>query len=327
MVQQPSLNLMRYHGGKFRICSWVLSFFEDHETYVEPFGGSATILLNKPRSRVEIFNDLDAEVVNLFRVLQHPKQCDRLRALCDLTPYAREEYMLSREPSDDPVEQARRTLVRSYMAFGGLFTGRHTGFRADPSTSTRNTAHQWSRVSDVIASAVDRFKGVIVENDDALTLTPKWDSPTTLVFADPTYVDEARTGKGYRHEMTDAQHVHMVAMLSSLQARVVLSGYPSTLYDAMLDIEGWTRHEKADVPTVQGGSKRTEVVWIKPAGVIVPFDPALFLPKYLQLSMLDLFTADQPEPTQTQTEVRSLCPSSNESHGLPVDSKTLTSPR
>lgn len=272
-----SLNLMRYHGGKGRIASWVQSFLGEHRIYVEACGGSGSVLLNKPRSPVEVFNDLDSEVVNLFRVLRCPEQSQRLRNQIDLTPYAREEYMLSRQPHPDPLEQARRTLVRAYMAYGGLFTGRYTGFRADPSPSTGRTAHQWADLSEVLDRVTDRLQSVIVENLCALDLVPSWDGPDTVVYLDPPYVPEQRTGAGYRHEMDNPQHISLVGMCCGLQARVVLSGYRNSLYDAML--QGWEAHDREGVGTLRGEIKKTETVWVKSAGVQIPFDATLYSPQ------------------------------------------------
>jgi len=85
MIDRP---VLRYHGGKFRIAPWVIEHFPPHRTYVEPFGGAAGVLLQKPRAYSEIYNDLDSDVVNFFQVLRDPAQLDRLLQACAATPYA-----------------------------------------------------------------------------------------------------------------------------------------------------------------------------------------------------------------------------------------------
>jgi len=108
--------LVRYHGGKWKLAPWILSHFPQHRCYVEPFGGGASVLLRKPRSYAEVYNDLSGEIVNLFRVA-----CDRgdeLVRACELTPFARDEFIETWKPSPDPLEQARRTIARSFMGFG-----------------------------------------------------------------------------------------------------------------------------------------------------------------------------------------------------------------
>jgi len=124
--------IMRYHGGKFRLADWVISYFPTHKCYVEPFGGVASVLMRKPRSHGEVYNDLDGTIVNVMRVLRDPVLCDRLVEALTLTPYARDEFALAFEHTDDPVESARRTFIRAEMGFGSAgATKGTTGFRID----------------------------------------------------------------------------------------------------------------------------------------------------------------------------------------------------
>ncbi len=108
--------LVRYHGGKWRLAPWIVGFIPAHRVYVEPYGGGGSVLLRKPRSYGEIYNDLDGEIVNLFRVVRD--RGEALVRVLELTPFAREEFLDGWHVSDDPVEQARRTLIRAYMGFG-----------------------------------------------------------------------------------------------------------------------------------------------------------------------------------------------------------------
>lgn len=112
----PRRPVLRYHGGKWRLAPWICAHFPAHRLYVEPFGGAASVLLRKPRSYGEIYNDLDGEIVNVFRVLRDNGHA--LRAALELTPFAREEFAESYMPHSDPIEQARRTIVRSFQGFG-----------------------------------------------------------------------------------------------------------------------------------------------------------------------------------------------------------------
>src|SRR3990172_7088785 len=102
----PTRPALRYFGGKWRLAPWIVSHFPAHRIYVEPFGGGASVLIRKPRSYGEIYNDIDSHVVNVFRVLRDPQTADELEQLLRLTPFARDEFVLAREPSLDPVEDA-----------------------------------------------------------------------------------------------------------------------------------------------------------------------------------------------------------------------------
>src|SRR4051812_1578874 len=114
----PTRPVLRYHGGKWRIAPWIIEHFPPHLMYVEPFAGAASVLLRKPRVDFEVYNDLDTDVVNVFRVLRDPAAASQLAEQLSLTPWSRREFEVSYEISDDPVERARRTLIRSFMGHG-----------------------------------------------------------------------------------------------------------------------------------------------------------------------------------------------------------------
>lgn len=258
---------IRYHGGKFRLAPWILGFFPVHRCYVEPFGGAAGVLLQKPRAYAEVYNDLDGDMANFFRVLRDPARAQRLIELCHLTPYSRSEFELAFESSDDDVERARRTAIRASMGFGSAgATKGVTGMRMDTERAYGHAAHLWARYPDALAAVCARFQGVFVENRPAIEVMRQHDAPDTLHYCDPPYVMETRhqrasSGMYYRHEMTDEQHEELLLSLQRLQGSVAISGYSSPLYDGLL--AGWERHETSSrISAGRGGDVRTEVVWM-----------------------------------------------------------------
>ncbi len=145
--------VLRYHGGKFRLAPKLIGIFPAHRVYTEAYGGGASVLLLKPRCYAEIYNDLDGEVVNVFRVLQNPSKAHRLERLLRLTPFAREEFLLSYRDSSCEVERARRTIIRSHMGFGSDSISRMKASRAGFNTrlSSRSAvsderAENWERL-------------------------------------------------------------------------------------------------------------------------------------------------------------------------------------
>lgn len=141
-------SVIRYHGGKFRLAAWVIAHMPAHTCYTEPFGGAAGVLIQKPRSYAEVYNDLDGEVVNLFRVLRDPELCLRLQEACYLTPYSRDEFSAAKAPATEPVERARRMVVRVCMGFGSAAgAGRNSGFRCDSRRKYATAAHLWERAT------------------------------------------------------------------------------------------------------------------------------------------------------------------------------------
>ncbi|WP_374347699.1 DNA adenine methylase [Chitinimonas sp.] len=270
-MSKVSRPVLRYHGGKFRLAPWISSFFPAHRVYVEPFGGAASVLMHKPRSHAEIYNDLDSELVNLFAVLRDDGR--RLKEALRLTPFSRAEFELSYFSSDSPLEQARRTVVRSFQGFGGAAAcGKKTGFRANSSRSNTTPAHDWVNYPDCIDAMVERLRGVTLENRDAASVISQHDAPTTLIYADPPYphITRGRMASqpgyraycGYRYEMDDAEHEALASVLHQARGMVVVSGYACPLYDEDL-YKGWERHTKKAL--ADGASERTEVLWINPA--------------------------------------------------------------
>lgn len=266
-VTRPAL---RYHGGKFRLAPWVMSFFPPHLCYVEPFGGAAGVLLQKPRAYAEVYNDLDGDVVNFFRVLRDPIDRAALIDACIFTPYAREEFDLAWTPAGDSIERARRLCIRAQMGFGSAgATKGVTGFRVDTKRAYGTAQHDWAQYPAVIEAAGQRMRGVLIENRPGTDLMLQHDGPQTLHFVDPPYVFETRdrraqTNGCYRHEMDDADHGKLLEVLKSLQGMVVLSGYYTEMYDQQLI--GWARYQtESRISAGRGTRLRTECVWLNPA--------------------------------------------------------------
>lgn len=264
----PTRPALRWHGGKWVLAPWIISHFPPHRVYTEAFGGAASVLLRKPRSYAEVYNDLDGEVVNLFRVLQDSARAERLTNLLRMTPFAREEFELAYERSSDPVERARRIIIVSLMGFGsnGHNTEVRTGFRANSNRSGTIPAHDWANYPDALPAIVERLRGVVVEKRPAAEVIAQHDGPETLHFVDPPYLHSTRDRGGrqrdYRHEMTDADHRRLAALLRSVRGRVILSGYPSPLYDEEL-YQDWHRVQREAL--ADGARPRTEVLWINEA--------------------------------------------------------------
>ncbi len=208
--------------------------------YLEPFVGSGAVFFNKNPGAIETINDLDSDVVNLFRVLRENPN-DLKRALL-LTPYSREEYDLSFEPCDDPVEKARRYMVRTTQAIGAKLNGK-CGWRNHKQMKIGGTACKWAGITETIDQATARLRGstknlVQIEHMDALRLIERYNTEDALIYLDPPYVRSSRkSGALYKHEMDDAQQIQMLESIMRSKAKIILSGYQSSLYDRYL--KGW----------------------------------------------------------------------------------------
>lgn len=212
----------------------------------------------KPPARLETINDIDGNVVNLFRVLR--EQPEQLAALIELTPWARDEYYSSYEKTGEQVEDARRFLVRCWQAFGTM-TAARTGWRHSATGRSPVMPQQWNRLPDKLEAAATRLKDAQIENMDAVQLIKKYNDPRCLIYADPPYTPETRRKNIYAQEMTTEQHIQLLEALRAHSGSVVLSGYANEIYDNML--HDWKRIEKRAL--AERGQTRTEILWIKNA--------------------------------------------------------------
>lgn len=258
---KPTRPVLRWHGGKWKLAPWIISHFPAHRVYVEPFGGAASVLLRKERARSEIYNDLDGDCFNLFKVLR--EQPDDLARALALTPYARDEYDEAYAPCRDPVDAARRFVARSFMGFSSKGAQRPNGFDA-----RINDDHFIGRLTSLaaipfeIAAIAGRLIHVMVERRDACEILGRYDTCKTLFYVDPPYLPTTRyEPKVYVHELDRGGHTRLLDALRSLTGMVVLSGYPSELYDAALS--DWRRVETA--AHADGARPRTEVLWLNPS--------------------------------------------------------------
>lgn len=274
-VKRP---LLRYFGGKWQLRHWIISHLPAHRFYAEPFAGAASVLLAKDRAPGgEIINDLNRDTVNLFRVMQDRRQATELYRRLRWTPYAKAELELSRETSDDPIERARRMLVRSFMGIeiAGV-RGAASGFRMgnvdlsredqEGKRTFRNTGTDWMNWKRAMPVLRDRLEGVMVYERDALEFINLMGSRDCLLYVDPPYQLDTRSkahpGTRYAVEFAPDQHAALVAALLLTPAMVVLSGYPHPSYDP-LTAAGWRVVEK-DYRANMSKDRRTECLWISP---------------------------------------------------------------
>lgn len=265
--------LMRYHGGKFRLADWILTHFPPHTKYVEPFGGAASVLMRKPRSYAEVYNDLDSSIVNVFRVIRNPECCETLIERLINTPYSREEFELAYQPSEDPIEAARRVLIRAQSGFGSSgATKGTTGWRSDSDRLYGLASHLWAKYPASLGQFCERLSGVIIENRPALDVLLMHDTPETLHFVDPPYMWDTRytengriKGQAYAHELTTDDHIKLLEVLVELKGMVIVCGYMNDLYSSTLGKQGWQlKTKESRIAAFRGTKVKTECIWINP---------------------------------------------------------------
>ncbi len=200
--------IVKYPGSKWSIANWIINFFPEHHSYLEPFFGSGAVFFNKPRSDIETVNDLDGRVVNLFEWIK--KDPEKLAHEIYFTPYARQIYedAFTLVP-EDSLQEAVNFCIRLNMGHGFRTTGEKVGWKNDVQGRERAyAAMDWKDLPGRIIQAAERFRGVQIENRPAVDLIQRFNYPNVLVYLDPPYVFGARCGrKQYMHELNPEDYI------------------------------------------------------------------------------------------------------------------------
>ena len=246
-----------YLGGKYSHLKWILPLLSnDCRTYVEPFCGSCAVLLNRPRARIEIANDIDGRLYNFWKVLRSKDGPELIRQI-ELTPRQELEFILAKEdgPEDDPVERARRYWLRIAWAFGG-------GTKDSTSYLVSVNQSRMTSWGPRLQAVRNRISGVKWTYRDGVYLSRQFDFPHAMIYADPPYEQTVRTDdtRRYKHESSEGLHERLVEWARNAQARVAINHYPSPTYDALT---GWlriTRQINKASAVVSGAKKQSQKV-------------------------------------------------------------------
>ncbi|MCM3316161.1 DNA adenine methylase [Rummeliibacillus stabekisii] len=253
--------VLNYPGSKWTMASWIIDHMPEHKVYLEPFFGSGAVFFNKQKKVVETINDIDKRLVNLFKQMRDKP--NELARLVECTLYSRTEYELSFEQTADELEDARRMLVRCWMAIGGKTNG-NVGWRRNVSENGPYNTYEWSDMPKRIFDAASRLKDAQIECKDAVQLIREYNRENVLIYVDPPYVHSTRQSKHYENEYTDLQHNELLETLKHHNGPVLLSGYDNELYKGQL--EGW-HTITFEMKTGFTGAKRktaVEVLWMNP---------------------------------------------------------------
>jgi DNA adenine methylase len=256
---------VKWYGGKRYLASRIIENFPPHRIYLEPFGGGASVLLNKPPVDVETYNDLDLRISRLFQVLRDDGE-SFVRTV-SLIQYSQVEFAAAAHypPEASKLQMAVCDFVRWRQSFGGkggswsCTTGRARGGMA-------GDVNAWWTAIDMLPQIIDRLRRVQIICQSAFEAIPKFDHKEGLIYCDPPYVHGTRS-KGstdvYGVEMDDSDHRSLGKLLHSCKSKVVLSGYPSPLYEEVY--KGWRRIEFDIANHAAGGKtkgRERECLWM-----------------------------------------------------------------
>lgn len=255
--------VFRYGGSKFKIAPWIISHFPHHRVYVEPFCGSASVLMRKTAAANEILNDYEQRIIDIFRILRNPEKAERLKEVLWLTPYSRQEYY-DTEPddNDDEIEKARKLIARSFMGISPAMMFRGIG----GFDSRFNNQKAYCAYPEKIIQFTERLREVPLENRDAMWVMKQYDTPQTLHYIDPPYKSDLwrKSDKIYTNILDDDYHAELLRFIKEeLTGMVIISGYDNPQYREAL--KDW--HFDSKITHNQRSQERLECIWIKPNAI------------------------------------------------------------
>ncbi len=264
---------LKWHGGKHYLAGRIVAMMPPHTHYVEPYAGGLAVLIAKnPDGVSEVVNDIDGRLTNFWQVLQDQAMFAEFHRLVEAIPFsevewqqARHAFAVFRPPldRDEMVRNAARFFVLCRQSLAGRMKGFASLSRSRTRRSMNEQASAWITAVDGLPAVHARLRRVVVLCRPALEMLRSEDSDATLFYLDPPYLDETRSAPDvYSFEMSRADHCELLEVVRSVRGKVMLSGYPSTLYDSAL--VGWGRHA-FDLPnnaaTGTSKARETEVLW------------------------------------------------------------------
>jgi len=267
---------LKWHGGKYYLASRIVSLMPPHLHYVEPFfGGGAVLLARNPEDSAlwlfphkgvsEVVNDINGRLINFWRVLRDPAAFASFRRWVESIPMARQEWEEAHSHSygNDSVSDAVAFFVDCRQSRSGLMNGFTSVTRNRTRRRMNGNVSEWLSAIEGLPEVHSRLSRVLIESMPALELIKREDTPGTLFYCDPPYLHETRTATdAYLHEMSEEEHRQLLATLLECKGKVMLSGYPSALYESALG--KWRRHTFELPNNAAGGEKKrrmTEVLW------------------------------------------------------------------
>lgn len=257
-----------YYGSKQRLAKSILKHMPPHHCWVELFGGALALTMAKEPAKIEIVNDLDENIVNVFRQMR--VNGNELVKLIELTPYARTELSRAREICDDDndLERARKFLVQAMMSVNGVVGGNIGGFSTSDTFTRENRearVNRWYNYPERLKAVISRLRYTRIENKDGIELLVKFSNrPASLVYIDPPYL--ANRVAGYNLDATDQDfHERLLSQALLCKCMIMISGYKSKTYTELLDRKGgWYRIELSAVTQSTNGDRlgREELLWM-----------------------------------------------------------------
>ncbi|MBI5815874.1 MAG: DNA adenine methylase [Nitrospinae bacterium] len=204
-------------GGKARLANRILPIYPNHKCYVEVFAGAGALFFLKEPAKVEVLNDINKELVNLYRVVQHHLEefCKQFKwALVSRTMY--DWLKMSKPETLTDIQRAARFYYLQKTSFGGKVGKQNFGY-----STTSPSKLNLLRIEEELSQAHLRLARGTVENLDWKTCVEKYDRPHTLFYMDPPYY---KVDKGfYGMNLTLDDYRALADSAKRIQGKCVIS--------------------------------------------------------------------------------------------------------
>lgn len=266
--------VLKYPGSKWRIATEIVDIIPEHRTYLEPYFGSGAVFFKKKSSEIEMINDLDDDVVNLFKCIQ--EDAEKLARVVMTTPYSRKLYddcFDDRLFKREPYKKACRFLIKCWQGHGFRTNGYKVGWKNDvQGRESMYALWNWYSLPDCIIEIAERLRMVQIENRPAIEVINRFNFRNVFMYIDPPYPLGTRTAKQYKHEMTDEDHEELLSTLVKSKAKIMISSYDNDMYNEYL--KEWDKIYFES--NAEYGLRRKEAIWMN------------FEAPYQQLSIADI---------------------------------------
>jgi DNA adenine methylase len=274
----------RWAGGKGKLANWLVQYIPSGRIYVEPFAGAASVFWHLPKPfPVEVLNDLDGDIVNLYRVLQDKAKFEELAHRLIFTPYARAEFVralqIAKAPTATDIDRAWAFFVKQNQGFGGIASVPGSWGRALTliNNNMAATTSEWRSRLKLLSFWHERLSRVQIDCTDGIECIKYWDTPDTVFYIDPPYVPDTRKDRRlYKEEPDLAYHERLVKTILAVRGKVMLSCYDHPVYTP-LSKAGWYKLTRETACYMAGKIRGSKLQGSGSAKMHVPRTETLYL--------------------------------------------------
>ena len=245
-----------YYGGKQVLVKHLLALVSPHKLYCEPFFGGGALFFAKPRSEVEVINDIDNEVINFYAVMK--KDFKALQKEVRATLHSRTLYSKARTVYENPknhsdVERAWAFWTLANQGFASMLTSWGFGRENSKEVALAKKRDNFTR------AYAERFKMVQIESNDALKVIDRCDAADSFFYVDPPYIN---SDQGHYEGYTEKEYTSLLEKLASIKGKFLLSSYPSTVLNRFIKKYKWQvrKIKMAVAVTKHSDKEKTEVM-------------------------------------------------------------------